>query len=163
MPDFRQEGLALVFLDQSLIFVQTYPITSFAKTLMMKQILALFCLTLLIACGPSADSGSASNTTQAQTDQSTSVEELEKMEITLDADVEELRQISNSIQIQGRELTPEEMSLLEVFDKIITDYTSWKEEWEASGAAKAKRADLVKRMETLSEQVQEALDLADQE
>ncbi|MEO1513642.1 MAG: hypothetical protein AAFV95_01475 [Bacteroidota bacterium] len=129
----------------------------------MKQILALFCLTLLIACGPSADSGSASNTTQAQTDQSTSVEELEKMEITLDADVEELRQISNSIQIQGRELTPEEMSLLEVFDKIITDYTSWKEEWEASGAAKAKRADLVKRMETLSEQVQEALDLADQE
>lgn len=130
---------------------------------MMKQILALFCLTLLIACGPSADSGSASNTTQAQTDQSTSVEELEKMEITLDADVEELRQISNSIQIQGRELTPEEMSLLEVFDKIITDYTSWKEEWEASGAAKAKRADLVKRMETLSEQVQEALDLADQE
>ncbi|MEM9920783.1 MAG: hypothetical protein AAF990_21975 [Bacteroidota bacterium] len=128
----------------------------------MKTFLSLSCvLFLFLACNNSSSTESSS-TSQSSISPSEQLE-LDKLEIELDSDVDELRYMSNNIQIQGRQLLPEENFFLEAADVIITRYTSWKEAWEAPGISVAQKRILKDSLLILLDDADEVIDLIDEQ
>ncbi len=128
----------------------------------MKNTTLLFLLLFTFACGDKPDNSTTSTTTTPEMTEA-EIAQLDQQALQLEADIKHLQQVSNGIQIQGRALTPEEVSLTEVIDQVVAQYTTWNTEWDTKTVTAENRASWKTGLDDLTEQVEEVMELVEEQ
>ena len=90
-----------------------------------------------------------------------SQQELDRLEIELDSNMDQLTQIRNSIEIQGRQLSPEEIALTKRIALFENQYNKWKTEWESETLSPARHKELTGRLRKLLQSSEQVLQSAE--